>query len=227
MADGVEYSVLEPTESRWEAAHDDGRGSLALAGGLVAAVVGGLIWAAIVLFARLEIGWAAWGVGALVGMVMARITIRRSRGLGVAAAGLAATGLLLGKLAISWGSIGTISQMFQAPEQLEGIVAWQMYEAQELSQATLEDVAATLQAGDTLSDAVWAEMRQQAAVRIARMTPEERQESARKVASGYVNQLGILGGIRMQLGPWDLLWFGLAMVTAYQMVAVRSAGRTA
>jgi hypothetical protein len=220
MADGVGYSVLEPTESRWEAAHDDGRGSLALAGGLLAALVGGLIWAAIVLFARLEIGWAAWGVGALVGMVIGRTTIRRSRNLGIAAAGLAATGLIIGKLAISWGSVGALTkELAQTPEHLEGIVAWQMYEAHELSQATLEEVASTLAAGDTLSDQVWAEMRQQAGAKLAQMTPAERQANAREVASGYLNQLGILGGIMVQLGLWDLLWFGLAMATAYGMAS--------
>ncbi|MEO1236915.1 MAG: hypothetical protein AAFX76_09030 [Planctomycetota bacterium] len=39
----------------------------ALAGGLIGGVVGGAIWAGIAYFTGYEIGWIAWGIGALVG----------------------------------------------------------------------------------------------------------------------------------------------------------------
>lgn len=57
MVDNQEVSVLEPAKLRATAAPDDDRTSLAPAGGLIAAVVGGLIWAAIVLIAQVAI-WA-------------------------------------------------------------------------------------------------------------------------------------------------------------------------
>ena len=52
--------------------HDD-RTPLALAAGLVAALVGGLVWAGIVLFTNYEIGWVAWGIG---GLVLACVVFR-------------------------------------------------------------------------------------------------------------------------------------------------------
>lgn len=110
MVDNQEVAVREPVELRGTAAPDDDRTSLALAGGLIAAVVGGLIWAAIVLIAQI----ATWA-----------------------------------------GSAGAITEeMLRDPESLQGAVAWQLYDAEELEPATQQEVEATLEAGGTLSNAV-------------------------------------------------------------------------
>ena len=87
MADDHGGSFREPAGPVWPGQQDDGRTALALAAGLIAAIIGGLIWAAIVLYAHLEIGWAAWGVGLLAGGAMAFVTTNRSPGLGAAAVG--------------------------------------------------------------------------------------------------------------------------------------------
>src|SRR5688500_7513909 len=56
------------TTPHYAADADDGRTPLALIAGLVAALMGGGIWAALVFITNLEIGWVAWGVGGLVGI---------------------------------------------------------------------------------------------------------------------------------------------------------------
>lgn len=222
MADDHGGSFREPAGPVWPGQQDDGRTALALAAGLIAAIIGGLIWAAIVLYAHLEIGWAAWGVGLLAGGAMAFVTTNRSPGLGAAAAALAVIGLLAGKLAITLGSVGPLSEeLLRDPANLRGAVAWQMYEAGELEPATQDSVRATLEAGDTLSDAVWEDMLRQAEVKVAVLPEQERQQVAEGVARAYIRQMGLVNGVLVQLGPWDLLWFGLALATAYRLMAGR------
>jgi hypothetical protein len=202
-------------QDRWDT-HDDGRSTLAIAAGIGAAVAGGLIWAAIAIFGNLEIGWAAWGVGALVGAAMARVTVNRSRGLGTTAAMLAAGGLLLGKLFIFYGSVGPMAEELAGnQEYLEGALAWEMYAARELDAVTLDSVDAIAESGDTLSDALWATMKSQAATRLSAMSPEERSAAAASTAKASFARVGMLGGITSQLGLFDLLWFGLAIATAF------------
>jgi hypothetical protein len=201
---------------------DDGNATLAIAAGLVAALAGGAAWAAMVLWAQLEIGWAAWGVGAIVGLAMGRITANRGPKLGMAAAALAGAGLLVGKLMITIGSTGAIAEdIFQSPEYLESVMAWQMYEEGELDEATMTAVDSDFEELDSLSDAAWDEMRSQSAAKLAAMSDDERQGLARQYAGSIVGDLGILGAIRVQFSPWDLLWFGLALATAFRMLARR------
>jgi hypothetical protein len=197
-------------------AQDDGRAGLAVAAGVAAAVAAGLIWAAIAIFANLEIGWAAWGVGALVGAAMSRATLNRSRALGTTAALLAGGGLLLGKLFILYGSVGSMAEEIAGnQEYLQSSLAWEMYEARELDAATLDSVDARIASGDTLSDALWDRMMGQAATRYDAMTPEQRTAAATSTAKASLARLGVVGAITSQLGLYDLLWFGLAIATAF------------
>jgi hypothetical protein len=223
MSDDRATPLPEQSETPWPGVQDDGRTGLALAAGMGAAVAGGLIWAAIVRFGNLEIGWAAWGVGFLVGGAMGAITSNRGSTLALAAAGIAVAGLLVGKLAITLGSAGAITEeLLNDPASLEPTVAWEMFDAEELEPATQETVLATLESGDTLSDAVWEAMLQQAAARIAVMPEDDRRVTARAMAQGYISRLGFVGGVKAQLSPWDLLWFGLAIATAHRMMRGRA-----
>lgn len=197
----------------------DDRTPLALAAGLVAALVGGLVWAGIVLFTDYEIGWVAWGIGLLVGVAMARTTRARSPSLAVAAGALALVGLIAGKGFVVVGSTGSVAdELLATPEYMAGAMAWDMYSAGELEVETMDAIRATQEAGDTLSDAVWEEMLAQADARLAIMTPGDRQAFADGVAAGMVNQMGLVGGIRSQLSGFDLLWLFLAVGTAFQMM---------
>ncbi|NIP78521.1 MAG: hypothetical protein GWM90_04690 [Gemmatimonadetes bacterium] len=206
------------SSTRYTETRDD-RAPLALAAGLVAALLGGLAWAAIVLFTQYEIGWVAWGIGALVGVAMARTTQVRSGRLALAAAVLAFLGLMAGKAFVVGGSAGSIAEELASnPDYLAGPVAWQMYNAGELDAETMTAIRATEQAGDTLSDALWAGMLAQATTRLEGMTEADRRAVAEEAATGYVNQMGLVDGILAQLSGFDLLWLFLAVGTAFQMM---------
>ncbi len=74
-----------------------------LAAGLVAAVVGGVVWGLIVKWTDYEVGFVAWGIGFLVGLAV--VTAARTRGLvlQVVAVLCALLGILIGKyLSFVW-----------------------------------------------------------------------------------------------------------------------------
>lgn len=197
----------------------DDRTTLALAAGLVAALLGGAAWAVLVTVTHYEIGWLAWAIGGAVGWAMTRATPRRSRGLAITAAALALVGLAAGKAFVTAASAGPIAnEIVQSEEMMEGALAWRLYDQRTLEPATLAAVDAIQAAGDTLTDALWADMRSQSAARLAAMSPEERQDLADRVAGDYVRQVGLVGGIRDQLSLFDALWIFLALGTAFRML---------
>ena len=167
---------LEVNESFDQTPEADDRAPLAIAAGLVVALIGGGLWALLVRFTGYEIGYVAWGIGLVVGLAMTRVTSTRTQQLAYTAAALALIGLVAGKVFIFLGSAGPMAKEFNDNDEfMKAGLSWQMYEERQLDAATLEELDRTQAAGDTLSDAVWASMQAQAGTRLAAMTPEERQ----------------------------------------------------
>jgi hypothetical protein len=77
-----------------------GRLGISLVAGGIAALIGGLLWGWIAISTQYEIGWLAWGIGGLAGFAM--IMTNRNGGVvgGLAAAGFAVGGILIGKFMI-------------------------------------------------------------------------------------------------------------------------------
>lgn len=199
---------------------DDGHTSLALALGIAAAVAAGGLWAALVYFTNLEIGYAAVGVGFLVGLAMSRTTAQRTQQLAYAAALFALLGLAAGKAFIWVASTGPVAEELTADDQvMRSAVAWQMYGDRSLDEETLAAIDRTQAGIDTLSDATWASMLAQAETKLDGMSADERQEIATATAKGIIQEIGIVGGIKAQLTPFDALWILLAVGTAYRMLA--------
>jgi hypothetical protein len=208
-----------PVESARPPVPQDDNTTLALAAGIVAALVAGGLWALAVRLTGYEIGYAAWAVGLLVGLAMARTTRNRSRELAALAAGFAILGLVVGKLFIFLGSTDAIAQTFNENDELmRGAVAWMLYEERALDAATLDEIDATFAAGDTISDALWAAMVAQAAPRLRAMSAAEREAVARDVAASVLQRMGALNGILAQASPFDVLWILLAVGTAYRLM---------
>lgn len=200
--------------------HDDGRTPLALALGIAAAIAAGGLWAALVYVTNLEIGYAAVGVGFLVGLAMSRTTAQRTQQLAYAAAVFALLGLATGKAFIWVASAGPVAEeLTENDEVMRSAVAWQMYGDRSLDDATLEAIDRTQAGIDTLSDAAWESMLAQAETKLAGMTEAERQEVATSTAKSFIQDIGLVGGIKAQLTLFDALWILLAVGTAYRMVA--------
>jgi hypothetical protein len=196
------------------AVHDDGNATLAIAAGLVAALVAGAVWALIVLKTGYEIGWVAWGIGLAVGLVMSRLTASRSSGLAFAAAGFAAVGLLTGKLMITTMGAGAIVE--DEDFLTEATIYYMIDEGgfSEETQAAYDAIAE----GDTLPVALTDQMVAQAQTRVATMSEDERHGVARWYAESAIGSKGLSDRIMSQMSGWDLLWFFLAISTAYGMM---------
>ncbi len=70
----------------------------ALLGGLVAAVLGGAVWAGIVVLTGYEVGFLAWGIGALCGFAVVQAASgRKGTSLQIVAVASSALGILIGK----------------------------------------------------------------------------------------------------------------------------------
>ncbi len=202
-----------------EADADDGRGSLAIAAGLVAALVAGGIWAALVMVTKMEIGYVAWGVGLLVGFAMTRVTANRTKGLALAAAVLAIVGLVAGKAIIFASSKDTIAQEVEADaDAMSSVFAWQMYQDRTLNESTLAEIDA-LGDNEPVPETLWVQMKQQADARLATLNEEQKHQIALAGSTAIMSNLGFVGGIRAQLSAFDLLWLFLAVGTAYRMMA--------
>jgi hypothetical protein len=95
--------LLTPTAAGQLAGSAEGRGSLgfALAAGAAVALVGGLVWAQVVISTHRDFGFLAWFVGAATGATVAGVYGRPSLRLGSVLAGLLAVGgLVVGKYVI-------------------------------------------------------------------------------------------------------------------------------
>ncbi len=205
----------------------DGNSSLAMAVGLVAALAAGGAWALIVLTTGYEIGWVAWGVGLAVGLAMSRLTAERSTGLAAAAAGFAAVGLLAGKLIISSFSVGAVTDaVLEDEEYLTQVTIYTMIEERSFNERTLAEYDAVGE-GDTLSDALWDQMVAQARTRMSTMGDEERAAMASGFAEAAVGSMGLIDRIMSQMSGWDLLWFFLALSTAFGMMKAHEPERAA
>jgi hypothetical protein len=192
----------------------------AVIAGAVAALVGGGIWALVVMATKYELGWIAWGVGALVGVVMSRATPARGQTIALLGAGIAAVGLLSGKALIATFTVSErsvtreivtdSSLVLQAASwHLDTEVGWPDEIQRQLD---------AMGADDTLSDALWEEMRTASARHAGSWTSTDTAAVASAYARAVLGDVGALDRLRMQFGGWDLLWFGLAVVTAFRML---------
>lgn len=210
----------EPGPGRTE---PEGEGmTAAILAGVGAAAVGAVAWTVVVALTGYEIGWAAWAVGGLVGLGMASATPRRGPTVAAAGAGLALGGLVLARALI-------------ALSVLEGSVVGEITDDSELmAQATVIELQATggfpeeIQAeydaippGDTISDALWADMLAAAEAHLESLPDEERERIAVQFAGIAVGQNDLVTLMRSQITVYDALWVLLAVSTAWGMLQAK------
>jgi hypothetical protein len=194
----------------------------AVVAGLLAAVVGGAAWALIVLLTGYEVGYVAWGVGLLVGFAMARTTGIRSKRLGMVAATLAVLGLLVGKyliIEVSLGS-GLASEVQKDPQLMMQAALYRL----ESTSALPEHVQSGLDAlaeEDTLPDGLWAQMMTAAALHLDSLDDAGREALAADFSSAVAGGLTAADKWGSAFSGFDLLWFFLAVSTAWGMMRAK------
>ena len=191
----------------------------AVIAGALAALAGAAIWAGVTAFTDTEFGLIAWGIGGLVGFVMSKVTPERSVKLGVYAAVLAALGLAIGKVATLRMMVPTYGRemVLSNEELLAGAFAADMRRNERYSAEVSVQLAA-LSADDTVPDVLFAKMMDEAQLRMANAPEEEKQRIAQGFADNILADLDVGEQFGSSLSLFDLLWFFLAIGTAFKLM---------
>ncbi len=216
----------DPQSAPEEELAEQGSARRTIMNGAAAAILGGGAWALVVAITNYELGYVAWGVGGLVGYAMSRATETRGRSMALVAAGLAAVGLLVGKAFIVHRVImPAIADDIQSDSLGPArAAAWHLREAGAFP-AALQARLDALAPEDTLPDALWEEMVAAGSAHVATLAPAQRDSFASAWASAVGSTYSFLQVLRWQFSGWDLLWFGLAVSTAWRMLAAPMNGR--
>ena len=194
-------------------------GAPALIAGAIAALVGAGIWTAVTAATKTEFGWIAWGVGGLVGFVMSKVTTERSVKLGILAAVLAAAGLAIGKVATVRVLVPALSREFVLDNEIVMAQAFaEDMRAGDRFSAQLALDLARYKATDTLPPALQARMLDEAQTHMANASQAERERVAATFMTGLVGGEGITSQFAASLSMFDLLFFGLAIATAFKFM---------
>lgn len=202
--------------------------------GTIAGLVGAAIWAAISYYANVEIGYVAWGIGILVGVAVAA-TGENGAGAGIVAVVITVLSLLGGKYAAveisarnleeSLGS-QTVSADSITDEALQSNLADKIVKERESAGESISWPASNEHDIDLPLAAqyprdIWNEAGDQ----LEEATDEEksamRVEHAKQLeqAIGFLTSTVREQGFRNSFSLFDLLFFGLSVVTAWGIAA--------
>lgn len=198
------------------------RASPVLAGVLVG-IPAAVVWAAIAYFTGYEIGWVAWGVGAIVGYAVAKSAHEPSASLGPTAAAIAVASLLLAKILILEFALPPILQaeLLKNPDATTGMFVLDMTSHKSFSpelQALLDQADAR---PGSLSDAQQLDaqrrMRAEVMERVGNATRAEKERVVRESAANILKEMGFFGALKDLFTVYDALWIFLAISSAYRI----------
>jgi len=187
--------------------------------GASAGLAGGVIWAVIVAVSNYEIGWIAWGIGWAIAWAMGRVTQQRSIELAGVAAALALMSLLLGKVLIQQFVTGpeVESSLMDPEDRHTRASAWRLDETKGWP-ASIQGRLDAMSESDTLTDALWEEMRAAADSHSGRLSEEDRSRLISEYRTAMMASFGPWKQLRASFSLWDILWAGLAVSTAWKMM---------
>jgi hypothetical protein len=197
-------------------------------GSLIGGAIGALTWMGVALATEREIGWIAWGIGALAGLGMSL----GLKGLGdpkagVVAALIALVSVFAGKYAaVHFAVQRSLDEVESSPIEDRHIqlhLADEVVKAWEAEGRELQwPPGMTLQRAEKPKDypeGVWEE----AVAQFDAQSPADRTQLTKELAEkrsrmlrGMQSQFAI-EGFKESLGAYDLLWAGLAVATAYRL----------
>ena len=200
-----------------------------LVNGILVGIVAAVAWAVIVYVTGYEIGWVAWGVGALIGLAMAKSAHEPSAALGPTAAVLAAGSLLLAKvLIVQFGAPTAIRQ--EVLKNDEAVTASFLVDMQK-NKSFSPELQASLDQVESNSSALDADQRYElmqrvqteAAARAKSASQREREKVVGASVDVILNELGFFGLLKSFFSFWDVIWFGLAISSAFKIAQSGSA----
>ncbi len=197
--------------------------------GSVGGAIGAAIWVAIGYYSGYEVGWIAWGVGFLVG-----IAVRAAAGEvdgpapGVVAGATAVISVLIAKFLVvsflvsnAMLEIPDISEI--TPDQMIARSATDIAEKYEASGKKLdwpsESDSPDVLLQEIYPPEVWGEAQKQ----WQKLSPQQQQAEMEQAKADFENAIEQFEtdfrneALTGSFSPWDLLWFGLAAVTAFKI----------
>jgi hypothetical protein len=196
--------------------------------GILVGIPAAVVWALIAYLTGYEIGWVAWGVGALVGYAVAKSAHEPSASLGPTAAALAVGSLLLAKILILEFALPPIltAELLKNPDATTGMFVLDMTAHKSFS----PDVQALLDQSEarpgSLSDEQQENLRQQMGAEVvARVSSASRAEKERVARAGtarILKEMGFFGALKDLFSAIDLLWIFLAVSSAFRIAQSKS-----
>lgn len=207
----------------------------AVVGGLIGGVLGAVLWAGVVVFTGYEVGWIAWAVGGLVGFGVAKGN-EDGRRSSTAAGALA---IAITAVAIVGGKYAGIVALMPSDDEIEDMVLSNFEREEYLVSYVADDVAAewtsngrelAWPAASDPSQAsaeadyppdVWAEAEARWGARSEedRLAYREAREAETlenlRTSMPEIRTALAGGGLLGSFTPMDVIFFGLAMVTAF------------
>ncbi len=191
--------------------------------GILVGLPAAFLWALVAYVTHYEIGWVAWGVGALVGVAVAKSAHEPSVSLGTAAAALAVASLILGKVLILEFALPPIlrSEFLKDREATAAMFLVEMVTHESFSpelQAALQSVREhQVAASPDDREVLQGRMQAEAMARTAAATPAERERVVRVNSEGILNSMGFFGALAKLFGLWDVVWIALAVSSAWKI----------
>lgn len=196
--------------------------------GILVGIPAAVVWAVIAYVTGYEIGWVAWGVGAIVGYAVAKSAHEPSASLGPTAAVIAVGSLLLAKILILEFALPPIIQaeLLKSPDAVTGSFVLDMKAHKSFS----PELQALLDQADARPGSLSQEqqvdmqvkMRDEVMARVASATQADKERAVRTAAGTYLQQLGFFGGLKDLFSLFDLLWIFLAISSAYRIAQSKS-----
>ena len=189
-----------------------------LIAGTAAALIGGVVWALIASSTGYEVGWIAWGIGALVGWAVARAAGGMAPDLAMPAATLAFLGVAVGKwLGFSIGGVAAFVDLIESHPEGPRAVAFQQLHDERAFAPELQAILDTLSADAELDAARLDAIEAQVDTRVASWDADTREAAVRAYAQAELRAVPVSERLRASLSLYDLLWFGLAVASAWRL----------
>ncbi len=196
--------------------------------GAIGGAIGAAIWVAVGHFTSYEVGWIAWGIGALVG-----IAVRKAAGEidgpapGVVAGATAIIAVLIAKFLVAGFLVSNaLSEYSALSVTTDDMVAFCANEIVAEREAAGKEITWPEQNDDVetpLKDQYPKEIWTEAEKRWESLSPKEKEENTATYKADFARSLEqAKSDVRAEVfkgsfSPWDLLWFGLAAFTAFKI----------
>lgn len=205
-----------------------------LLGGLVGGAIGVVAWVLIGYYANFEIGWIAWVIGFLSGFGVryagSMDDQEGSAAKGVMAAAIACGAILIAKIIVVAMFVGDVSdeivnmanRISCTDENAVALMADEnVKELTEQGKPVAWPPGVTFETAEKKSDYP-AEIWKQAETRWNDLNDQQKDDFKQAKKQQMIDAADAIAGsigpsLKDSFSPWDLLWFGLALVTAFQI----------